>query len=128
MLSKAELFKEKMNFIFVKVCENNLNTFTELFYIKGGKTNFEHRKINLKKNWLGKATISKTFPKEYEKYPFSLLIYNGEKLFKNVHDFLEMDLVRFQEKIEAYVKFKNRIIIPNDLDYKYLYTHVTLKS
>ena len=121
MLSKAELFKEKMNFIFVEVCENNLNTFTELFYIKGGKTDFEHRKINLKKNWLGKATISKTFPKEYEKYPFSLLIYNGEKLFKNVHDFLEMDLVRFQERIEAYVKFANRIIVPNDLDYKYLY-------
>ena len=121
MPNKAELFQQKMNSVFEKISNSNLDEFTKLFYIDG-KTTFENRRYNLNKNWLKKATISKTFQKEYHRYPFSLKLYHGKKLFKDVDEFLEIDLVDFQEKIQAYVEYENMVIIPKDINYKYLYT------
>jgi hypothetical protein len=121
ILNRAELFQQKMNFIFEKISNSNLDEFSKLFYIKG-KTTFENRRYNLNKNWLKKATISKTFHKEYHRYPFSLKLYNGQKLFKDVHEFLEIGLVDFQEKIQAYVEYKRIVLVPKDMNYTHLYT------
>ena len=121
MLNRAELFQQKMNFIFEKISNSNLDKFTKLFYIEG-KTTFENRRYNLNKNWLKKATISKTFQKEYHLYPFSQKIFNGKKLFRDVYVFLEMDLVDFQDRIQAYVEYESIVLVPNDMNYRYLYT------
>ena len=120
-LNKAELFQQKMNFIFEKISNSRLDEFTKLFYING-KTTFENRRYNLNKNWLKKATISKTFKKEYHLYPFSLKIYNGQKLFTDVHQFLEMELIEFQTRILAYIEYERIVLVPKDMNYTHLYT------
>jgi hypothetical protein len=120
MLTKAEIFKQKMNFIFSKVCNKDLDNFTHLFWIKG-KTTFENRKYNLNKNWIKNATISKNFPKEYDLYSFSSKNIHGKKLFKDADDFLNTDLKNFKKIIQSYIDYKNTIIAPKDLNYKYLY-------
>ena len=117
-----KIFQQKNKFIFDKVCKKDYDEFSKLFHIKNGKTSFEHRKIYLKANWLGKATSPRNFRKEYEKYPFSEILYNGKKLFKNAEEFLNIDLVVFEEKVKLYVEYKNTITIPRNLNYKYLYT------
>ena len=121
MLDKSEIFKLKINFIFEKISNKNLDKFTELFWIEE-KTTFENRRYNLKKNWLKKATVSKNFTKEYERYHFSSKNINGKKLFRDADDFLNSDLDDFKQRIQAYIDSKNRVIAPKDLDYKYLYT------
>ena len=120
MLNKAEIFKQKMIFIKEKVCDNNLDKFTHLFWIKD-KTEFANRKYNLNKNWLQKATISKSFDKEYHEYAFSLKNIHGKKLFKDADDFLNSELKNFKEIIQSYVDYQNTAIVPKDLNYKYLY-------
>jgi hypothetical protein len=121
MLTKAEIFKQKINFIFNKVCNKDLDKFTHLFWIEDGKTTFENRKYNLNQNWIKKATISKNFPKEYDLYSFSSKNIHGKKLFKDADDFLSTELKDFKKIIQSYVDYQNTVIVPKDLNYKYLY-------
>ena len=121
MLTKAELFNQKILFIYEKICNECLDSFTKLFWIES-KINFENRRYNLNKNWLKKATISKNFHKEYEDYPFHSLAFNGQKIFRDAEEFLTTDIESFKNRIEAYVEYKNTLTIPRDLDFKYLYT------
>jgi len=114
-------FKQKNNFILNKVCNNFLDAYTNLFYIKSGKTSFENRRTYLKANWLRKEIVSRNFKKEYGQYPFSEITYNGKKLFKDAEEFLNIDLIIFEEKIKLYVEYKNMLVIPKKMDYTYLY-------
>lgn len=116
-------FKQKNNFILNKVCNRDLDKFTELFYIESGKTSFEHRRTYLKANWLLREITPRNFKKEYEKYPFSNLTYSGKLLFKDAEEFLNIDLTDFEEKIERYVEYKKMLLIPKNLDYRYLYVY-----
>ena len=45
MLNKAKIFQQKMIFIKEKVCNDDLDEFTKLFWIKE-KTDFENRRYN----------------------------------------------------------------------------------
>ncbi len=116
-----KIFQQKNKFIFNKICKENHDEFTKLFHIENAKTSFEHRKIYLKANWLGKATMPRNFKKEYEKYPFSEIMYNGKKLFKDAEEFLKIDLIVFEEKIKLYVEYKNILVIPKKLNYTHFY-------
>ena len=110
-----------MLFIYEKISNNSLDEFTKLFWIKS-KTNFENRRYNLNKNWLKNIALSKNFHKEYEEYPFSLLTFHGQTIFRDAKEFLQMEIKEFKERIESYVEYKNRPIVARDLNFHYLYT------
>jgi hypothetical protein len=121
MSNQAKKFNTKMLFIYEKISNNSLDEFTKLFWIQS-KTTFENRRYNLNKNWLKNATVSKNFHKEYENYPFRLLTFHGQSIFRDVQEFLEIEIQEFKERIQNYVEYKNRPIIPRNLSFKYLYT------
>jgi len=120
-LKKNKNFKQKNKFILNKVCKDSLDDYTKLFHIKKGKTSFENRRTYLKAKWLGDEIVPRKFKEEYNKYPFSDITYNGKKLFKDADEFLNIDLMVFEEKIKLYVEYKNILIIPKKLDYTHLY-------
>ncbi len=123
-MKKHKNFKQKNNFILNKVCHGDLDKFTELFYIKGAKKpSFKNRKTYIKAKWLVEEVNPVKFIKDYQKYPFSNLTSHGKLLFKNAEEFLNIDLMGFEEKIESYIEYKNMLIIPEKLDYKYLYVY-----
>jgi hypothetical protein len=121
MPNQAKKFNSKMLFIYEKISNNSLDEFTKLFWIKS-KTNFENRRYNLNKNWLKNIALSKNFHKEYEEYPFSLLTFHGQTIFRDAKEFLQMEIKEFKERIESYVEYKNRPIVARDLNFHYLYT------
>ncbi len=85
---------------------------------------WENRRKYLRAKWLNskeKLIRTRLFKKEYEKYPFSRLEINGKKIFKDVDEFLEVDIEKFCKRIHEYSY--NKIHLDLDkLKYRYIYS------
>ena len=118
------LFFDKVQCIYNNISQNNLNEFTNLFYIRENKASFENRKSYLSKRWLkkdNKALYPRMFKSEYFKYKFSKLTLNGRQLFDDAHEFLEMDIEPFCKRIKSYTQQQVELKIDKDSYYNYMY-------
>ena len=118
------LFFDKMQCVFNNISQKNLNEFTNLFYIKDNKASFENRKSYLRKNWLkkqDKALYPRMFKSEYFKYKFSQLTLNGRRIFDDAHEFLEMDIEPFCQRIKSYNKQQVELKVDSSSNYNYMY-------
>ena len=128
MKSKKQLFYDKVQCIYNTICEEDLNYFTNLFYIKSKakKTTFENRKSYLRKNWLkkqDKVFNPRMFKSEYFEYPFSGLTINGRGLFANAEEFLQIDIEQFCQRIKNYTALQVELKIDKENLYRYLYVY-----
>jgi hypothetical protein len=124
MNKKEHKFQEKIECIFNLISKKDLNHFVKLFFIKDGKTSFEHRKSYIYRNWIkkkDKPIIPKKFKKEYMQYPFYELNINRKRLFDSGEEFLDMDIESFCKKIKDYIHFWIEIDLEKEIGYRYVY-------
>ncbi len=114
-IDRNKLLYKKIECIYKDIADGKSDEFTDLFFIeekiykKDRKDEYEtyeeikrkyweNRRKYLRAKWLNskeKLIRTRLFKKEYEKYPFSKLEINGKKIFKDVDEFLEVDIEKF---------------------------------
>ncbi len=126
MNNKKQLFFDKISIVFNLLCKKDLEYFTKLFLSKESKTSFKHRMIFLKSRWLNKKKplYPRLFKKEYPHYEFSTLKVDGRNIFRDVNEFLDIDIEIFYKRIKAFIdqdiEIKSGI---NDKLYRYMYVY-----
>ena len=126
MNSKKQLFYDKIQCIYNIICKEDLDKFTNLFYIKSKKASFENRKSYLSKKWLkeqDRAIKPRMFKSEYIDYPFSKLTINGRRIFDSAEEFLEIDIEPFCKRIKNYIASQIELEVDRENNYHYLYVY-----
>ncbi|NOZ90201.1 MAG: hypothetical protein GXO60_02825 [Epsilonproteobacteria bacterium] len=132
-----KIFTKKLQLIYNKLFENDLDKFTKAF-IDDNKFNidkfdtnnkqkayeqfFFNRKIVLRR-WLRDGIkCTNDFQKSFNYYKISKYMYKGEPLFK-LDDFKNSsNLLEFEKRIDDYLIEKKRVHSPIDYRYIYLYS------
>ena len=114
-----KLFQTKILFLYNFYCEKNINELTKLFYIKNKKTTFDNRKLYIQQNWLKREISPSRFKTEYINYPFYKFSIDGQRIFADSNEFLNIEIDEFRQRLRTYRSFNinNKI----NTQYKYIY-------
>ncbi len=126
-MSQSYNFTQKIKCIYEHLAKKSLTELTKLFWIKDGKTSFEHRRLHIQKKWLqGKENfIPRKFKSEFTLYPFyNEFLLNNKPLFNDANEFLEISFKDFCKRIYTYLNsFEENFVENIDKLFHYFYMY-----
>ena len=124
-----DAFSQKLRLIYNEIFHQNIDEFTKAFIDEhkyksqeqSKKEFFSNRKTVLRR-WLAKnITCTNDFKKSFTHYAIAKCQMQGKALF-TLDDFQSSDnILAFEEKVEAYLRYQQRVHIRTDYQYIYMF-------